>query len=265
MKNFFDDRMKTMSLIALGMLSFYLLMQGMGVFADIALRKKTITPTNTITFRGFAEVSAVPDVANFIITIHEEEKDVAIAQQKMTQKANKALDLFKEKGIDKKDIQTLNYSTNPKFTYQAAPCVNGVCPPGKQILTGYEASETISVKLRDITKSGEILSAISALEIHEISGPNLVVDDMTKLKSEAQALAIAKAKKEAEATADNLGVSLGNIVNFSEGLEHHFGPRPMMMAKMASFDAATPEVAPQIEAGQQKIGANVSITYEITQ
>ncbi len=264
MKNLFDHNIKLLSAVALIALIFFLFIQSLSSIADIKIRSKAINPTNTITFRGSAEIKAIPDVAIFNVTIRESEKDVSLAQQKMTEKNNNLLALLKEDGIEKKDIQTTNYSTYPKYSYEQKPCVNGVCPSGKQILDGYEATQTLNIKLRNKEKAGELLSKISSLQIAEISGPDFGVDDPQLFKSQAQNIAIEKAQKEAETTAKNLGVKLGKIVRFYEEPNPHFGgPRPvMMMAKGMMADSAE-MAAPQLEAGEEKISSTVMITYEI--
>ena len=110
MKDLFDHNIKLLSAVTLVALVFFLFIQSFSAIADIKIRAKAINPTNTITFRGSAEVNAVPNVAVFNVTIRESEKDVALAQQKMTEKSNKLLALLSEDGVEKKDIQTTNYS-----------------------------------------------------------------------------------------------------------------------------------------------------------
>jgi len=265
MKKFFhDENLKLLGGVALISLIFFLIAQGISSIADVKIKQKSANPINTVTFRGVAEIKAIPDVAIFNFTIREVEKDVSAAQQKMTDKNNKLLAMLEAEGIKKNDIQTSNYSSYPKYNYIAPPCVNGVCPSGKQVLEGYETSQSVTVKLRDNAKTGAILSKIAALQITEVSGPNFTIDDPQKFRTQAQAQAIAKAKKEAQLTAKNLGVSLGRIVRFYEEPVNNFGGRPvMMMAKGMEMDSSAEMAAPQIEAGEEKISVAVSITYEI--
>jgi len=212
-------------------------------------------PGHTITFHGVGEIKSTPDVANFVFTIRAEEKEVFLAQQKMAQKTNRALELLAKSGVEKRDIQTANYNTSPKYSYENRP--------SKPILTGFEATQTISLKLRNLAKSGEILSDIANLEIAEISGPNFAIENVEKLKSQAQAQAISKAKEEAATTAKNLGVVLKKIVGFNEepqGFAPNFERGAMMMSAM---ERRAPQAAPQLEAGEEKIISRVAITYEI--
>ena len=214
---------------------------------------------HNITFYGIGEVKAIPDVANFVITVRIEEKDVFLAQQKMTQKTNRALELLAQNGVEKPDIQTTNYSTSPKYSYEPKPCQKSICPPAKQVLTGFEASQTISLKLRNLDKAGQILSDLANIEIAEVNGPNFAIENLEKLKSQAQAQAIEKAKLEAVATAKNLGVILKKIVDFREepqGFQHGF-------AMARTYSSISPQALGQLEVGQEKISSKVAITYEI--
>ena len=79
------------------------------------------TPAHTITFIGTAEIKAKPDIATFLVTARQEERTVILAQQKMTDKANKALALFKEKGIKSDDIRTNSYNTIQNILTRANP------------------------------------------------------------------------------------------------------------------------------------------------
>ena len=145
-------------------------------------------PAHTITFIGTAEIKVKPDIATFAITIRADEKTVILAQQKMTDTANKALALFKEKGIHNDDIRTNSYNTNPKYTYENQPCKKKVCPGPKVTLSGYEATQSIALKLHDLTKAGELLTGIANLGIAEVNGPSFTVESLDKYKSQVQEL-----------------------------------------------------------------------------
>jgi uncharacterized protein YggE len=162
-------------------------------------------------------------------------------------------------------MKTENYSTYPKYSFTPGFCRKKICQPGKQVLDGYEAVETLSVKVRNAKKAGEIVAGIAALGIGEVTGLSFVIDDPEKFKAQARVEAIKKAKEEAKITAKNLGVGLGRIVMFNEEMPGFFPPQPrMMMAK--SFDAAEAgPVAAQFETGEQKVSATVTITYEMDQ
>ena len=224
-------------------------------------------PTNTISLEGQGEVFAKPDIALFNITIREEAKDVGEAQTKATAKEKAALDFLGKNGIEKKDIKTENYSSYPKYDY-GRPCYNvGMgLPCSSEIpkIIGYEVSENISVKVRDLTKTGVIMSGLGNLGIGELNGPNLSIENEDELKAEARKVAIEEAKAKAKSLSKDLGVHLVRIVNFYEN-----GDYPVYYnfakAETTAMDAGSsaPAPAPELPTGQNKITSKVTITYEI--
>ena len=233
-----------------------------------------IQPTDTINVDGSGDAYAVPDVATFSFTVSDTEKDVASAQAKVTSEEAGALSAVRAAGVAGKDIQTESYSITPQYEYQNAVCPQtavsssvssamapniAYCPPGKQTLTGYQVSEDISVKLRDLTKAGSLLASLGSAGVSDLSGPSFAVDDPDAVQADARAKAIADAQTKAKALAKELGVSLAGVVSFTEDTGGTI--RPVMYAMDAS--AAAPAAAPQVPAGQQKVTDTVTITYEI--
>lgn len=220
------------------------------------------TIVNTISFQGDGEVFAVPDLATVSLTIRETAKDVKTAQDKVTAKESVVLEFLDKNDIDKKDIKTENYSSYPKYDY-GVPCYGGVGIPCRQDapkIIGYEVSEYISVKIRDLSNVGKVLQGIGAVGVSEISGPNFSIENEDNLKAEARKLAIEDAKAKAKILSNDLGVSLVRIVSFSEN-----GNYPMMYSVKGAgaMDSVSSAPSPELPTGENKITSNVTITYEI--
>jgi len=228
-------------------------------FRGIKFIGEATTPA-TISFDGQGEVSAVPDIATISFSIRNEAKTMKAAQAVVTDKVNQSLKFLKDNGVADKDIKTTNYSSYPKYDYSQMPCSQSYCPPGKQILTGYEVSQNIEVKVRVIDDAGKIVEGLAIAGVTDMNGPNFAIDKEDALKDEARALAIADAKTKAKILARQLQVRLVRIVNFSEG---GMNPYPMYAkAELMSADGGAPR-APELPVGENKITSNVSITYEI--
>lgn len=224
-----------------------------------------VYPTNTIVVSGNGEVMVIPDTASLTFSVIEEAKTVADAQAKATKKMNDIITALKGMGIEDKDIKTVGYNSYPKYEYNTASaslCREGYCPPGKQVLTGYEVSQTLSVKIRKTDTAGDVLTKVGTLGASNISGLEFVVDDMDKAKAEARDKAIAEAKEKADVLAKSLGVKLRRIVNFNESGDqpYYYGMGGMESKVMNQADAVA---APMLPTGENKIMSNVSITYEI--
>lgn len=234
----------------------------------------------TISFSGHGEVTAVPDIANIYFTITKDDKTVKDAQAGVAVIEKKALDLLKAKGVADKDIQTANVSFNPKYEFRQAVCPqpaqavdnsfpntdnvgSGVifnCPPSRQVLVGYTASESITVKIRNTDSVGDIMQGLGTTGVSDLNGPNFAIDKEDTLKAQARKLAIDDARQKAKVLAKDLGVTLGKISSFNES-----GNFPIMFAQSAMMkDSAERVPAPAvIPRGENTISSDVTITYEI--
>jgi uncharacterized protein YggE len=258
MENFLTKNIKRIITINLCLLALFLIAQTFSTFADISLKKKG---SSGITFSATASVKAKPDVANFFMTVREEASDNVSAQQKMTDKSNKAIEILEKEGIDKKDIKTNNYNTYPNYSSSNIVCIKAPCEPAKSVITGYAAMQNISFKIRDISKSGDIVTKLAALQVNDVQGPNFTIEDMSEAKAEARSEAIKEAKAKAQKTAKELGVTLGKITAFSDNPLPHQPYQPYMAYDRGRGFAD--KAVPTMETGEQEVSVAVSITYEI--
>lgn len=254
---------RTAAAAALGVLALFLLVATASELKGYRLIGSGVTATNTITVSGQGEVFAVPDTAEFSVTIQERAKDVSTAQDAMAKKANAIIAYLKGQGVDEKDIKTTDYGINPEYEWNQGVCAGGYCPPGKQTLTGFTASETLAVKVKDTKKAGDLLAGVGEKGAFQVSGLSFTVADEDALTAQARDKAIADARAKAEQLADALGVSIVRIVGFNEG--GGGAPVPMYArADMAvGLGGASKAAVPEIAVGQNKITSDVSVTYEI--
>jgi uncharacterized protein len=249
--------------IALGMLAVFLLILAISNLKQFRFIGSGVTATNTINVSGSGDVFAVPDTATFSYSVMvSNAKDVTTAQTEVNTKGNAIKAYLKSEGIDEKDIQTSDYSVNPHYEYGEAVCRGGYCPPGNSKLTGYDVNETVTVKVREATKAGTLLSGIGSKGATNLSGLSFTIDDQTKLEADAREKAIKDARAKAEELAEQLDVSIVRVVGFSENGYQPYYAKTMALDSMA-YGAAAPAPAPEIAVGQNKITSNVSVTYEI--
>jgi len=229
--------------------------------------KNSVDNQDVIVFAGHGEVSAVPDIANVDFTIEKDAKTVKEAQAAVAIVEKQALDLFKLNNIAEKDIKTTNSSFYPKYefvvdTKAGTACTPYGCPPqpGKNVITGYTASESITVKIRNTDDAAKIIEGLGKVGVSNLNGPNFAIDKEDALKGNARKLAIDDAKAKAKILAKDLGVRLGKITSFSENGNY---PMPMYNAKAMTADsagAAAPAVLPK---GENLITSDITITYQI--
>jgi uncharacterized protein YggE len=135
-----------------------------------------------------------------------------------------------------------------------------VCPQAKTTVVGYEVTETISVKVRKIDTAGDVIGAIGKANITEINGPEFTVDNMDKAQADAKAVAIKKAQEKAKVTAKALGVTLGEITQFSED---NGGYYPVMYAASSMMAKGAEDSRVSLPQGESVIKSRVTMTYSL--
>lgn len=254
-----EQKVKLYRWLKTGLIVFLVLWAANAIFDGRGYGDNNKTP-NTISFSGHGEVTAVPDIANVYFTISKDAKTVKDAQAEVAVVEKKALDVLKAEGVMEKDIKTTSASFYPKYEYKQVACLQDYCPGGRQVLVGYTASESITVKIRNTDSVGDIMQGLGTMGVSDLNGPNFAIDKEDTLKAQARKLAIEDAKAKAKVLARDLGVSLKKIVSFSENGNY---PVPLYAksAMMGAGDAASaPAVIPK---GENTISSDVTITYEI--
>ena len=101
------------------------------------------------------------------------------------QQMDKVLAAIKAAGIAERDVQTSGVSLNPQYRY-----ADNEAPK----ITGYQASNTVSLKVRDIAKLGKVLDALAAQGANQINGPSFEIDQPEPVYDEARPAALKKAR-----------------------------------------------------------------------
>lgn len=221
-----------------------------------------------ISVSGKGKVTAKPDIAVLSATVRTKKTALKDAQKENTELSQKVVNFLKSSGVAEKDIRTTYYNISPQYQYDDCPRIRiEIYPPvpcrslPKPKIIGYQVTNTYEIKVRNLDKAGDILEGVVSAGANEVSGLSFSIDDEDALKADARKLAIDDARAKAKVLARQLDVRLGRIVSFSEGFG---GPpiiygRELMAAKADSADAAPVPV----EAGEQEIQVNITITYEM--
>jgi uncharacterized protein YggE len=258
----FDNGGVRIALIgALSILALFLLAETINIATNFG--RSGAPATDTITVQGSGQATVAPDVARISFSVEHTATTVAEAQDATTRQANAAIEYVKNQGIDEKDIKTLSYNISPQYSYPS-PCTVASCPvySGSPKVTGYQVSQTVQITMHDLSEVGTMLGGLGKLGVQNLNGPSFALDDSTAGYDAARADAIAKAKAQAQMLADQLGVKLGKIVNFSESSGGY--PYPVMYGRGGDMMAASKaEIAPSVPVGENSYTASVSITYEI--
>jgi hypothetical protein len=203
---------------------------------------------NTVTASGAGTAQAAPDTAEMSFGVTTTSTNAKTALDDASTAAEQITSAVKKQGVDSEDIQTQDVSVYPQTADQ----------DGKQVITGYQASLSVRVKVRDIAKLGEVISAANAAGANSISGPSFTIDDPAPARAEAIDEAVADARKSAEAMAEAAGKSVGEVLSLSSS---DVGVLPGPMYRAEAMDAGAESVP--IEPGQLDISASVVVVFAL--
>lgn len=207
-------------------------------------------PLPVLTAFGDGSASAAPNIAVVSLGVVSEALN---AKDALTANATDMTEVVKaitDAGIETKDITTSGLSVQPVYSDPSKD------PSGQSKITGYQVSNQLTVRIRDLAASGPLLDKVVSAGANRVNGISFEIDKPDALRDTAIQAAIAEAKRKAELMAAAAGVKLGAIqsVNANEG-----GGQPIFRA-MAMKDAAP---AMPVLGGTQEITATATIVYAI--
>jgi len=162
----------------------------------------------TISVSGNGKASAPPDVAEIQLGVETIKTDASLAVSESTERMTAVMGVLKEMNVEDKDVQTVNYSMWVEEVYDKEGQ-----PTGEM---RYHVVNEVSIKLRDLTKTGEVLQKALEAGANKVSSISFSVADPVALQREARDQAIADARAKAEQLAAGLGAHLGSLHQASE-------------------------------------------------
>ncbi|MCC7432027.1 SIMPL domain-containing protein [Candidatus Peregrinibacteria bacterium] len=219
--------------------------------------------SRTITVEGDGKVTVKPDLAMISLSVASVGKTVKEVTDDNNKKMTAIINAVKSLGVKSEDIMTTGYDLYPQYDYYTPVLDNKVpaVPQAPKIL-GYNLNQSVSIKIRDLSKSDDILQKGVDAGANQIGALSFDLDDSSNVKKEARKMAFDKARDKAEQMATAAGVKIGKVVTFSEGYNGGYMPQYANYA-MKTMDSAEGSVAPSVEAGSKEFTVNVSVTYEI--
>ncbi|MXO89802.1 SIMPL domain-containing protein [Pontixanthobacter aquaemixtae] len=198
------------------------------------------------------QVKAAPDIANVSAGVTSDAKTAVEAMQINAREMTSVINRIKALGIDEEDIQTTGVNLSARYDYDRTN--------QRQVFRGYSVSNRVSVKLREVARTGPVLDALVAAGATDISGPSFLIDDDTAAKAQAREAAMQTARERAMEYAGWAGYSGIRLLAVSETVQ---SSRPMLMEARVEM-AAEPAVSTPIQPGMVSTGVSVTVKYEMT-
>jgi uncharacterized protein len=195
-----------------------------------------------------AEASRVPDVASLSAGVVTQAADANAALRANAARMDEVMAAVRAAGVAERDVQTTGLNVNPQYHHTDNQ------PPR---ITGYEASNTVRVKVRDVGGLGAVLDALVASGANQVHGPSFEIDKPEAVYDEARRAALEKARARATMYADSLGLRVHRIVSVSEG--GGFQPPQPMFKAMAMDRMESSPVSP----GETTLSASLDVVFEL--
>lgn len=209
-------------------------------------------PPPRIVVTGEGEAAIAPDLALLTLSVMREAKTARAALDANNDAMAAVIAAMKSSGIKERDLQTAGIQINPRYNYTNKP-------DGSQEaeLVAYQVTNTLSVRIRDIDKTGDILDKAVSLGVNQGGGISFSNEDPAAAVTEARKKAVANAMAKAKTLAEAAGVGIGRVLEITD---QNFAPPPMPINAKA-FDAAGASVP--VQAGENSYTAQVTVTFEL--
>lgn len=224
--------------------------------AALAIAAPALADVTTVPIAGTElDISATgtstrtPDIATISAGVVTQAARAGDAMAANTKAMSATVAALKHAGVADRDIQTQSINLQPQYRYGDNQ------PP---VLTGYQASNRVSVRLRDLKGAGGVIDALVGAGANQIDGPTLSVEHPEAALDEARAKALATARARADLYAKAAGMTVRRIVRISESENAPPIVRPMAMMARAKGADSTP-----VEAGEQELSVNLSVVFEL--
>jgi hypothetical protein len=208
-----------------------------------------------ITVTGGASIEMKPDMATLHLGVVNEKSTAAAAASENAKGATAAIAMLKNLGIDPKDIKTTDITISPVFVQDRDPKTSVT----KRTLTGYQASNSVEARVRDIDKAGLIATRVVEVGANNFRGIAFSVSDGTAREDDLRAKAVSDAMRRAALYASGASMKLGRLLAIDADMP--FGNEASLSRRQDNGPVTT--IVVPVEPGMQRIEVKVSATWEL--
>lgn len=207
----------------------------------------------TLNLSAMGEVDVAPDMATITLGVQTEAATAQEAMRANAQKMSQVMAALNRAGIEGRDIQTSNLNLNAQYDYPQNESPR---------LRGYQASNQVTVKVRDLQRLGAAVDATVNAGANQIHSINFGLNDSTAAENAARQAAVRNLQSKAQLYAQATGHRVGRLVTLSEGTSYSQPPPPMPYAMMARAEAK--DVSTPVSGGEMTVRVDITGLYELT-
>lgn len=207
----------------------------------------------TLNLSAYGEANVVPDQATINLGVSSRAATAQEAMRANNVAMNQVVAALRRQGIEERQIQTSGLNLNPQMVYRENQSPQ---------VTGYEASNQVTVTVNDLARLGPTVDAVVAAGSNQINGISFGLRDPKAAEDQARQAAVRALRAKADLYAQATGHRVQRLVSLDEGTSFSNPPPPRPYARMVAAQAASAEMA-SVSPGELKVRVDISATYEL--
>jgi hypothetical protein len=224
-----------------------------------------------VTAEGRSE--RTPDLALFNAGVVTQAKTAGEAMTANARQMESTIAALRRAGVAERDLQTSTLNLQPQYFYPQRDrpvrnpdgTVTEPAEPQAPRIIGYEARNTLSVRVRRVTDLGRIVDALVAAGANQVDGPHFTLDKPEAASDEARAKALRTARERADLYAREAGFRSARILSITEGGGYYPVSRDIIVTASRGGGAMAPPPPPPapVQAGEVLIGVSLSVQFAL--
>ena len=204
----------------------------------------------TLSLSAYGETKIVPDQATITLGVQTTAPDAAEAMAQNAVQMAQVTAALRRAGVADEDIQTSNLNLSAQYVY---------APNQPAKLTGYQASNDVTITVEDLARLGPDIDAVTAAGANQVNGISFGLKDPTSAEDQARLAAVKALSAKADLYANATGYHIARLLSLAEGGDAEPAPvRPMMAAAVRVQAVPT-----TVSAGELTVRIDINAIYEL--
>ena len=202
---------------------------------------------------GSGTVLVESDLAIVTVGVQETSKDVLEAQSTVNEKIAAIKQALLDAGVEESEINTdsINIYANSDYS------------DNTEVIVGYTARNSLSVRTTDMDNVGSLIDAAFAAGANTLDNVQFTVQDDTQAREQALTMAVEDARRKADVLASAAGLQVASIERISEGGVSVYDSMRNYAADTVMAAEESGGAGTLVQAALVSVDATVSMEFEL--
>ena len=207
----------------------------------------------TLSVTGNGTVLVESDLAIVTVGVQETSKDVLEAQSTVNEKIAAIKQALLDAGVEESEINTDSINIYANYDYS----------DNTEVIVGYTARNSLSVRTTDMDNVGSLIDAAFAAGANTLDNVQFTVQDDTQAREQALTMAVEDARRKADVLASAAGLQVASIESISEGGVSVYDSMRNYAADTVMAAEESGGAGTLVQAALVSVDATVSMEFEL--